>query len=372
MTTPRWLADEPQVQALLQAVLNRFDQQAGDARQQRLHFPAEKYLPTLKQLDEDADQLWQFIHQLEDLALLKIRPGKRSPYDPEWKAAKLAFVPESEQTLRDWLDRPRKPSALDHWRETVERYADSFPNGVEALLKRRISIPDLSDEQVVSSFASLATINQPYTLRQLSCLIFNGQSKLLDHRADLVTTLFPDLPLQPRALVISVHLPQTCRGVLFIENQDTYAQAISGKLPDIDKLALIYAAGFRGGAERIRDPQAALLHYSGSIGEKTVFETWWNNPEQPSPGPLYFFGDLDFSGMGILAALRLRFGEVSAWQPGYSYLVEKLSNGYGHSVHPSEKQHQPDPGSTGCKYADSVLLPSIRNYGFMDQESFTG
>ncbi len=369
---PGWLKDEEEFLALLHTVVDRFDGQTGDKRKNRLSFPAEKYLPSLKRLDSDADQLWGCIVQLESGGLFDIRQGKRNPsFDPDWKGAKLAFVPESEQILRAWLDRPPAEPALRQWRKMVNQYADRFVHGVDALLKRRINIAGLSDEQVVAALASLASINQPYTLRQLSCLIFNGQSKLLDHREDLITTLFPNLPLQQRALVISVHLPETCRGVLFIENQDSYAQAIAGKPPHSEQLALVYAAGFRGGAERIRDPQAALLHYSAGVDAKRSFENWWNQPQQQPPGPLYFFGDLDFSGMRILAALRQRFGEVNAWQPGYCYLLDRLTNGLGHSSQSADQQHQQDPGSTGCEFADTILLPAIREYGFIDQEAFT-
>jgi hypothetical protein len=358
------------VQALLNAVLDRFDQQPGESRQQRLHFAAEEQLPALTRLDEDADQLWRFIHQLQDLGLLKIKPAKRGPYDPEWKGARLAFLPQSEQTLRSWLDRPCKTSALDLWRNEVKRQAKRFPHGIDALLERRIEMSGLDDEEVISALASLATIDKPYTLRQLSSLAFAGDSKRLDQREGLIRSVFPDMPLKPRPLVISVHLAQTCRGVLFIENQDTYAEAAAGALPDCRDLALVYAAGFRSGAQRIRDPRAVLLHYCGSIDARGTFEAWWNNPSEPPPGPICFFGDLDFSGMGILAALRERFGEVSAWRPGYSFLVERLTAGRGHHPQTGHKQ-QSDPKTTGCSYADTVLLPAIRKYGFIDQESFT-
>jgi hypothetical protein len=201
-------------------------------------------------------------------------------------------------------------------------------------------------------------------------LLFAGDSKRLDGREELVLELFPDLPLKPRALVIAVKLPKVCRGVLFIENQDTYALALSGSLPETRGLALVYAAGFRGGAERIRERKAALLHYNGNNTDRTAFESWWFEPSASPPGPVNFFGDLDFSGMGILASLRQRFGEVNAWQAGYRPLLERIRNQGGHSAEAADKQLQIDPGTTGCPYADGVLLPAIREHGFIDQEVF--
>ena len=368
---PRWLADEPEIQSLLHKVLDRFDLQAGDTRQQRIYFPAERHLPTLKRLNEQADQLWCLVGELERLTLLTIRPGKRGPYDADWKGAKLGFAPTAEETLRHWLQRPRQEPALRGWRACVRKHADRFPHGIEPLLKRRIAMPGLDDEQIVLALARLGGIGTPHTLRQLSAKLFAGNSKWLDEREELLLTLFPELPLKQRALIVSVHLPEPCRGVLFIENQDTYAEALNGALPHCEGLALIYAAGFRGGAERIRDSEAALLHYHNNDAEQEHFESWWFDPATPPPGPVYFFGDLDYTGMAILAALRRRFGEVHAWQPGYEPLLELLRNGHGHTAEMSNKQLQSDPGTTGCPYADETLLPTMRLFGFIDQEGIT-
>lgn len=374
MTTPplpRWLADEPEIQSLLHAVLDRFDQQAGETRLQRLYFSAEKFLPALKQLDEEADQLWQFIQALEKVHLLTIKHGKRGPYDADWKGARLAFMPDAEETLRDWLARPRIEPALLGWRKTVEKHAAKFPRGIEPLLKRCISVPGYDDEQVITTLAQLGEITTPYTLRQLSSRLFSGDSKRLDSREDLILALFPELPLKARALVVSIHLPEVCHGVLFIENQDTYALALTGSLPNTQDLALVYAAGFRCGAERIRDREAALLHYHDNGNDRTNFESWWFDSEAQAPGPLYFFGDLDFSGMAILAAHRQRFGEVNAWQPGYDVLLDLLRNGAGHTAEATDKDQQADPVVTGCHYADQTLLPAMRGLGFIDQEAYT-
>lgn len=367
---PRWLADEVEIQSLLNAVLDRFDQQSGATRQQRLPFSAEKYLPSLKRLDDGADQLWHLIQELERLQLLTIKEGKRGPYDADWKGAKLGFMPDSEETLRDWLGRPREEPALVNWRNAVNNHADKFPNGIEPLLKRRITVPNCDDERVVTAFAKLGETTTPHTLRQLSALLFAGDSKRLDGREELVLSLYPDLPLKQRALVIAVKLPEVCSGVLFIENQDTYAQALSGALPNTEDLALVYAAGFRGGAERIRDREAALLHYHDQICNRHRFESWWFDSAASPPGPIYFFGDLDYSGMAILAALRQRFGDVRAWHPGYELLLKRIHNGNGHTAEATDKEQQTDPIVTGCPYADQTLLPAMRRHGFIDQEAF--
>jgi len=367
MDAPPWLNDEDEMRALLGRVLDRFDQQPGEERRQQLYFGAEKELPSLNNMDTPADQLWHLVRQLAALGLCAIKPGRRGPYDPEWKNARLAFAPQAEDTLRAWLDRPREEPTIRAWRSAVVQHAVAFPGGIDALLKRRIAIPGHSDSEVVAALARSGTFSEPLTLRQLSARLFRGDSKRLDDREELLRALFPQLPLKPRPLVVAVYLPETYRGVLFIENQDSYAAALAGAWPAAAGLALVYAAGFRGGAERIRERGAALLHYAGK-GERATFESWWFDGAA-APGPLHFFGDLDFAGMAILAALRQRFGAVNAWRPGYAALLEHLHAGHGHAALDADKQLQTDPGRTGCPYADEILLPAARRLGFIDQEA---
>jgi hypothetical protein len=152
-----------------------------------------------------------------------------------------------------------------------------------------------------------------------------GESKVLDDRGDLIAALFPGLEVRERALFVSVFLPETCDGALFIENQDTYTAAAGGLPTECRGLALIYAAGFRGAAGRVRFRGGALLHCAGP-GVSTLqpqFERWWFD-NGPPPGACWFWGDLDFAGMHILKALRSRFEELSASRPGYDPMLEAL------------------------------------------------
>lgn len=368
---PPWLADEPELLALLGEVIERFDKQPADKRRQKLYFPAEKHLPALKRQDETADRLWYFVDELVKLNICDIAPGRRSPYDADWKGARLAFKPEAEETLRHWLNRPATPTALNTWRAAVETEAakGGFPGDLESLLKRRILIQGMSDAEVAAAFARIGNIDTPLTLRQLSARLFRGDSKRLDDREGLLLALFPELPLIPRPLLINVYLPSVCNGVLFIENQDSYTLACEGRPPTTAGLALVYAAGFRGTAERLRQPEGVRLHYAGQgqSQAQTAFENWWFGQAAP-PGPLAFWGDLDFAGMAILAGLRQRFSELVAWQPGYRPLLEQLRNDGGHALEDADKQGQTDPSTTGCDFADRELLPAIREYGGIDQE----
>jgi len=367
---PPWLNDEPEITALLHAVLNRFDRQPGDARQRRVSLPAEKLLPTLARTDTQADQSWALVHELERLGVLSIRTARRNPLDPEWQGAKLGFAPECESVLRAWLGRDWLEPAMQIWRRAVQSHSAAFPAGCEALLKRRIAIPGRSSDQVVAAFASIASMNGPITLRQLSAFAFWGDSKVLDDRGDLIAVLFPQLDIQDRALVVSVFLPEAYGGVLFIENQDTYTAASAGNPADCRHLALVYAAGFRGAAVRVRSRSGTLIHYAGpgAVTLQKQFERWWYD-SGPAPGPCWFWGDLDFAGMQILKSLRSRFEELTAWRPGYEPMLDALRTRGGYKPLTTGDPGQTDPGVTGCPFADATLLPTIREHGQTDQES---
>jgi hypothetical protein len=85
--------------------------------------------------------------------------------------------------------------------------------------------------------------------------------------------------------------------------------------------------------------------------------------------PAYFWGDLDYSGMAILASLRTIFPSAQAWKPGYGPMLSRLNAGDGHSPAESGKERQRVIDATGCAYADEELLPALRASGrFLDQE----
>ena len=371
---PQWLDEETEISALLNAALDRFDRQRGTERQRRIHLAVQDHLPSLAMADAAADQVWDLVKELERRQVLAIRRGVRSPYDVDWQGAKIAFTPEIEETLRCWLGRDWSEPTAAIWRRAVEHYAHAFHDGGAALLTQRIVIENRSAEQIVAAFASAVTITEPLTLRQLSATLFWGDSKILDDRGELVAELLPRLEIRDRMLVIAVHLPERCHGVLFVENQDTYtAAATSPTSPPGShsrELAVVYAAGFRGTASRVRNRSGAILHFAGAGLREfaQVFEDWWY-AGGPSFGPCWFWGDLDFAGMQILKVLRARFPGLSAWRPGYEPMLVRLRSGGGYRGAVADSRGQVDPGMTGCDYADLELLPAIRQHGRRDQEA---
>lgn len=370
---PLWLDEEAEIRALLSAALDRFDRQRGVDRQRRIYLAALEHLPSLQRADAAADHTWALVQELERRGVLAIRRAARGPYDVDWLAAKIAFSPETEGTLREWLGRDWSAPAKLMWREAIEKHAESFHDAGAALLSQRIVIENRSAVEIVAALAGAAKLTLPMTLRQLSATVFWGNSKILDDRGELVAALLPHLEIRDRTLVMAVHLPRECRGVLFIENQDTYTTAAAGTPVEARELALVFAAGFRGSASRVRNRSGSLLHYAGPgrLDFAERFDSWWYDND-PAFGSSWFWGDLDFAGMHILKTLRDRFEGLCAWAPGYESMLVQLQmrGGYGERI--DDAKGQLDPILTGCPYADSTLLPAIRRYGQLDQESAAG
>ncbi len=375
MEPPPWLDEEPEILKLLHYFLDKLDKQPAEAWKAPLSVSVERgRFPALFKLGEAADREWALIKSLaEHQGLIEIHPGRgRGPYDPEYAKARIRFVFKAEARLRDWLGRPRAASALQQWQAAVDERADCFPGDVARLRSRVISRSGHSARSLVQGFVDIANYQDAgLTLRQLSARCFAGDSKFLDAREELLRALYPGIHIATRPLLVNVHLPSSFEAVLFIENQDTYTRALQGVPEAVAGHALVYCAGFRGGARRIREPGAVRLHFDMSVapGEQRAFEAWWFGGTEERPWPVCFWGDLDYAGMGILAALHQRFPGASAWQAGYAPMLRVLREGGGHRPEAADKQAQLDPGETGCPYADTQLLPALREYArFMDQE----
>jgi hypothetical protein len=326
----------------------------------------------LFRLDEGSDQAWALFKTLADGGIWSIRPNRgRGPYAAEFEGARIQLHLQAEPWLRQWLDRPRQEPYAQQWQAAVDRMAALFPGDPVSLRARPIALPGRRADEVVAAFAELGRWQgQRMTLRQLSARCFWGDSKLLDNRQELLQGLYPALRLSPRGLLVNLYLPARVEAVLFIENLDSYLEALAQRtLTDAAGLILVYSAGFRGSAERVRQRAQVCLHYSGdgSADRQRQLKAWWFG-ETRSDLPCFFWGDLDYAGIAILKALRQRFTGMEAWQPGYTAMLERLPD--GHPAKDAGKQDQLDPGETGCRYADERLLPALRRTGrFLDQEA---
>jgi hypothetical protein len=238
------------------------------------------------------------------------------------------------------------------------------------------------DEAVdcLSRLRDLVASGAAMPLREASARVFQGRSKVLDNREELLRLLgaapgqFWSAPIQ-----LLVDVPLAFDDVLFVENLVTFERMADLRQPAWARSVLAFAAGFKGSARRMRSREGCRLYVrAGTSGADALpavsargladLRAWLFDGASL---PVAFFGDLDFAGLQILASLREVFPDAQAWRPGYDALVGLLHAGGGHLPEHAAKEQQTDPGAVGCPYADTVLLPALRQHArFVDQEGF--
>lgn len=377
---PKWLSDYPDIESCLNQFLDKLDKVPAQSRLNDTIRRAidRKTFPTLWRQGDESDIQWQFILALEkEYKLWKVKEGKRGAFDPAFENASVHFLIGSEnfaeETVRSWLNRPYEEPQLLQWRQSIEKRASEFPGSTERLAKRPFLVAGKTHHEVVNAFSSIGAYqHEQLTLRRLSARCFWGISKVLDNHEELLLSLYPDLDFKVRPLIIDIHIPtsEEVIGYLFIENYDSYVNALQGNIEITKGYILIYCAGFLGSASRIRQKYSVVFHYSSDsqLALKEDIENWWLDDVENNV-PVCFWGDLDFSGMGILAALKKTFPKIKAWKPGYEKMLCANQNQQAHEAVNADKNNQQDPQITGCTYADTVLLPTLRSsLLFVDQE----
>jgi len=369
-TRPRWVDEEPAIIGLLDTFLHKLEK--GHRLSMRINA---KTLPELFDFGSpEVKYLWSLVKSLNnEYHIISIRFARNKPYQEPYDNAQIVFNPEKEELVRDWLNRPALDPYALVWQDTLRKLKDRFEDHGQSLSEQMIRLPDQGAEQTLRAFSRMGgMLQKPITLRALSARCFWGDSKFLDHREELVRNLYPSAShnLLARPILMTVCLSDVIDRVLFIENQDSFLALTNAELHNT---TLIYAAGFRGSATRIREHGNVAFTFYGERARPssfTLFENWWFEPQQHTTVNVRFWGDLDYSGMGILKALKHIFPEIDAWKPGYLPLIERLQQGLGHAHESSGKERQKDPHLTGCEFADLELLPAMRkNGGFVDQEA---
>ena len=363
MTTPLWLTEETWLQELLNWFLDRLDTPRSQAVTRRVK---QSTVPALFQFKEDTHYRWGLIERLaSEYQVFSIHYQKgldrfQVPYDN----AQLRFNPENEDLLRDWLNRPRQDPVIAAWQDAVSMHAGQFRDNGKALLIIKPSAPRYTPAELVSAFAAIPKyFPHGLTLREISARCFNGDSKFLDQRGDLLTQLFGEAAdsIRPRPLLLTAWAPARFTQLLIVENQDSFLQLVEQPPAGY---ALLYSGGFRASASRLSSAHTRFAFLPGS--DSTHFQQLWLDEHLPT----YFWGDLDFAGMGILKALKNSLPQLQAWQPGYQPMLRLLENGQGHSAEQAGKTGQIDPVECGCTFSDQTLLPALRDTRrFIDQEA---
>jgi hypothetical protein len=328
--------------------------------------------------ESDKEVLWDEVRKLHAKGWVRLAPEaaarSASGYAQDVRVSVL-----DPAAVREAVGRPeRVKSSMERWRGAVTEHLAGDAVVKQAVGSYCIELAGRSMPEVVQRLNGLHQLkHKPLLLREVSARLFWGMSKVLDGRQGLVSAVLgqPDCPFRESAIQLLVQLPAGgLRGALFIENQMSFEQAARSESAYLEGLALVYAAGFKGSAQRLRSPAGASVFYSerGVLGSEArqEFQNYLLSAEHLRPS--YFWGDLDWSGMGILKALRSSFPNMTAWSPGYSPMLASLLSGEGHAPRTADKQGQFPVGATGCLYADGQLLPALQQEGaFVDQELFT-
>lgn len=326
---------------------------------------------------EEAEIAWRGIESLEREGLVRIEFDKRSRLQDEpWHRSPRLVV---QQNALEGLARLgevvlRSP----FYRELASRLASEgllARGGIEGFAARcPEALEEFGLEECVKHLRQLRKLAEvsPYLfLREASARIFHGRSKFLDGRRDWVA-LALGCPCPWADMPISLQVAAPCSTpveLVFVENLTTF-ERLRREAGHFPGTVFLYSAGFKGSAARVSEEGAHELYFDADVPEDQ--RVWVKGVLiRDVAAPVHWFGDLDYSGMAILKALRTRYNSAGAWPPGYGCLLKQLSGGNAHLPDEAEKAEQRDPGFTGCPYADLALLPALRETGrFVDQEVF--
>jgi hypothetical protein len=369
--------NEPLIRRIFALALDRLDSQSASDRVNRVRINLDEGMaPEIHSADSLAtrDVAWAAVDGIAIAGWGEIgyrmhrRRGAREGRQPYLD---ITWSDDVEEIIRSRLQRPRKgPSYLAQWRTLTESQGHVLSDGQRNQIGAMpIAIPGRSAEEVFCRFLSIREIaGEPLLLREVSSRVFWGLSKLLDGRADAVAALLgrEECPFPEQPVVLNVHLLGQPTSFLFVENHVSFERLKHGS--ELANHALIFSSGFRGAAARLRKVGGCSVYYTrnsspNAIGrfEEALFST--------DDIPTFFWGDLDYSGMAILASLRSIFALARAWEPGYAPMLVRLARGDGHSPAESGKERQRPLEQTGCRYADETLIPAIKSTGkFVDQE----
>ncbi len=376
MTAPLWLSGKD-VQHLLNHVVDKFDAaEAKDKTLARAIRVDERTYPGLYRADLEADKerLWEHIERMCAWGWFRLMHNRLNLGQAKYECnPRLAVVDAT--SIRAAVGRPhRQLSVNELWRDAVTVGLSANDETRDLVYRSKIDIPGHSPSEVVEQLNLLPSLrDEPLLLREVSARLFWGLSKVLDKRQALVAAVlgldecpFPELPVQLQAWLPTGGF----EGVLFIENQATFEQAIRDKSGRFESLALVFASGFKGSAKRLRRRGGVSVYFSvdGALEKCATqqFLDWlFGRIEQPA----WFWGDLDYAGMQILASLRGTFLGLEAWEPGYAPMLSLLKSGGGHAPESAGKQLQRQTCTTGSQLADHELIPAMVVEGrFVDQE----
>jgi hypothetical protein len=379
-TTPPAYFQNSDIRSLFHWLLDRLDHLPRDQRTNALtRSVSAKNFPVLfrPEAPDDDMVLWGLLQRCARDGLIRIDATRtrRDPHLPPWAHRRIIFRLEHEDNLRLWLNRPEYTEAGSWW-AALDKWGHAFQRA-DLVAKPVLMLPGKSPEEILSRLAVIPELvrERPLSAYQISARLFWGHSKVLKGREQWLRDLLglPREAVVERMLPVEVTFPPgTPAGILMIENLDSYFSACNGNWQDCLDMIKIYTQGFRGAADRIRDPSCVRLHFADQPLPEghhlaAFREAWFL--EAAFTGPVYFCGDLDWSGLAIFRSLKAVFPDLTPWKPGYERMLRAAEQGCCHTLEMADKTGQPPLDTSGDLWLDSHVLSFLKaKQSFVDQE----
>jgi hypothetical protein len=387
--TPEAALGDPLAKRLLGSALDRLDRSRPEDRTNAVRIPIDlNTAPEIFKAQTIADReiAWHVIDVLAEAGIgilayrRAARHGSREDRQPVFE---ISTTPANEDRLRAFYSRPRPGLKYsDEWRCLVQ--SSELNSDIKAAISDLpVSIPGRSAPEVFSRLISIRSLydhRETLYLREVSSRTFWGLSKVLDNRSDLIAALLglAECPYPAQPIHLNVYFAGAFSWILFVENKTSFERVIRdareallrGRFSPYAGAALIYSSGFMGTAGRMRKSFGSRAFYCldavSNANEVEAFDAaFYSNSDIDAA----FWGDLDHAGMAILSSLRTNFRSTRAWEPGYAPMLVRLEAGEGHAPEEAKKAGQKPTSSTGCSYADGILIPALAKHGlFIDQE----
>jgi hypothetical protein len=387
--SPETALGDPLAKRLLGSALDRLDRSRPEDRTNAVRIPIDpNTAPEIFKAESIADReiAWHVLDVLADAGIGMLayrrsaRHGSREDRQPVFE---VSTTPGNEDRLRAFYSRPRPGLKYsEEWRCLV-RSSDLDDDIRAAIADLPVSIPGRSATEVFRRLISIRALydhRETLHLREVSSRTFWGLSKVLDNRSDLVAALLglAECPYPAQPIHLNIYFAGPFSWILFVENKTSFERAIRdareallhGRYTPYAGAALIYSSGFMGTAGRMRKSSGCRTFYSldavSNANEIEAFDAAFYSDIDVNAA---FWGDLDHAGMAILSRLRTTFPSARAWEPGYAPMLVRLDAGEGHAPEEAKKAGQKPILSTGCSYADSIVIPALVKHGrFIDQE----
>ena len=321
-------------------------------------------------IEGDDEFLEEILFELAKTDLFSLVYKKKYDFSPlSRRFARIVINPEKENFLRKFYNRE---IIEGEWSKAFSSHVFKSDKAEEILGYRPIQIKGKSSSEVIERFDNWASL-APHsgTIRQESARCFWGLSKVFDNRTDIIEAF----NLRELPVMLNVHIKsESADEVLFIENLDTFYECVSTGNPVFKNMILVYASGYRASAKRLRSKNGNKMFFDDTAGiseeKKEEFRTWVNKENEDVTMGVFFWGDLDYSGIGIYKALKEIFPEARMWEPGYEASLSLLAVGHCHAPESAGKENQTKIPFLGDDFVDEVFCKGIEACNkFVDQEA---